>query len=500
MSNVIMMLNLINDAVFVSLVNTTLQMTLLISLIALVIWMFRIKSATTRYSLWLFALFAAIALPLITPFIPQIDFAHSQRTMRDRPDGLTRLRMEHSDVCELSEGGHPLPSAGAAKTAVNREMDVSLINPVSVAYFIWCAGAFFMLCMTLSAYRKLRKLRVSSPDVKNSAALEILSRQKQTLGVRRPVALKVSSEIYTPVSVGVLSPAIILPDGVIPVSANDNHPHPSLPPSRGKGYGISPASSLPASSPPLKKAFAESPPLEKGVGGISELEMILTHELAHIKRSDYLTNFLQNMLRAIFFFHPLFHLMNRNLAREREHICDDWVIHVTKQRSGYAECIVSLLEKALYRPANVPVSIAMAERKRDIPGRVDMIVDRKRKIVTKASRRALVAMLIIGCLSLPVIGGIGLVRFAGARPASDEGRIVFGRYENETRTNSIWTMDADGKNEKQLASGGYPAWSPDRKQIVFSRWAALGENDPNSGIFIIERGWIKCEAAHQQSG
>jgi hypothetical protein len=69
MSNI---LNLINDAIFVSLVNTTLQITILIPLIALIIWMFRIKSATTRYSLWLFALFAMLALPLLTPFIPQV--------------------------------------------------------------------------------------------------------------------------------------------------------------------------------------------------------------------------------------------------------------------------------------------------------------------------------------------------------------------------------------------------------------------------------------------
>ena len=92
-------LNLINDVIFVSLVNTTLQMTLLISLIALIIWVFRIKSAATRYILWLFVVFALIVLPLLTPFIPQMDFAgsHSQGTVGDRPDDLTRKKCGHAD-------------------------------------------------------------------------------------------------------------------------------------------------------------------------------------------------------------------------------------------------------------------------------------------------------------------------------------------------------------------------------------------------------------------
>jgi beta-lactamase regulating signal transducer with metallopeptidase domain len=217
MGNVMTILNLINDAIFVSLVNTTLQMTLLIPLIVLVIFLFRIKSATTRYSLWLFVIFGIIALPLITPFISQIDFAkfYNQRATGEGPDDLMRLRMGRGGVGDLSDGGDSVLSKGATKATVKKETDVSLINPVSVAYFLWCAGALFMLCITLDAYRRLRKLRISSPDVKDSVALEMLEQLKRKIGVARPVALKTSSEIYTPVSLGIFSHTIILPDGVI---------------------------------------------------------------------------------------------------------------------------------------------------------------------------------------------------------------------------------------------------------------------------------------------
>ncbi|MFC1713917.1 M56 family metallopeptidase [Candidatus Poribacteria bacterium] len=443
-------LNLVNDAIFVSLVNTTLQITLLIPVIALIIWMFRIKSATTRYSLWLFVLFAMLLLPLLNPFVSHMDFARfrHQGATGGGLDDMMRLRMGASDVGELSEADAPGLSTSAAKADANSEADVSLVNPVSVAYFIWCAGALSMFCITIGVYRKLGKLKIDSSDVESQAALEVLSRLKNKLGIRRTVALKTSPEVYIPMSMGIFSPVIIVPDSAIDDGASD------------------------------------------------ELEMILTHELAHIKRCDYLTRFLQNMLKVVFFFHPLFHLMKRKLAKEREHICDDWVIDITNRRSKYAECLVNLLEMAVHKPISVPVTLAMAERKRDIPGRIDMIVDRRRRTATRVSRRALFAVLIIGCVSLPVIGGLELLELAGAKPASHgqgtalaraqaprQAQIVFQSYRDGN--NEIYVMDADGKNQRRLTNSPGddwgPAWSPDSQKIVF-----YSKRDGNWDIYVMD--------------
>jgi Tol biopolymer transport system component/beta-lactamase regulating signal transducer with metallopeptidase domain len=441
MSDIIAALSWINDAIFVSLVNTILQMTILISVVALFIWMFRIRTPTMRYSLWLFVLFAMIALPLITPFVSQIDFARFRRqgVTGDGLDG--RLMMESTYEGEPSEFGVSLPPKSAPKATVSGEMDVSLINPVSVAYFIWLEAMLLILCITAVAYIRLKKLRTCSPDVKDSAVLEMLSKLKRRIGVKKSVALKASSGIYTPMSLGILSTVIIVPDSIMDDDSKD------------------------------------------------ELEMILAHELAHIRRYDYLVNMLQNAMRAIFFFHPLFHLMNRSLMKEREHICDDWVIDITKQRNQYAQCMVSLLERVVYRPVSDPVVIAMAERRRDIPGRIHMIIDRKRKIATRASGKALFAVILIGCLSLPIIGGLGLLEIAGIKTAlawaqvPEKAQIAFSAWRNESW--ELYVMDADGGNQRELTGspvGGVGAnWSP-----ASQRFAFLSGRDGNGEIYVMD--------------
>src|SRR6202142_1635373 len=77
----------------------------------------------------------------------------------------------------------------------------------------------------------------------------------------------------------------------------------------------------------------------------ADLNVILLHEFAHLRRADDWTNLIQKIVRAIFFFHPAVWWIESRLSVEREMACDDAVLAETSNPHGYASCLVSLLEK-----------------------------------------------------------------------------------------------------------------------------------------------------------
>ncbi len=83
-----------------------------------------------------------------------------------------------------------------------------------------------------------------------------------------------------------------------------------------------------------------------------QLEAVLLHELAHIKRADYLINLLLNVIETILFFNPFTRLISQNINKEREHCCDDWVLQFEYNAPMYAE--------ALLRIASMQASPAIA--------------------------------------------------------------------------------------------------------------------------------------------
>jgi beta-lactamase regulating signal transducer with metallopeptidase domain len=78
----------------------------------------------------------------------------------------------------------------------------------------------------------------------------------------------------------------------------------------------------------------------------AELNQILLHELAHLRRWDDWTNLIQQIVKAIFFFHPAVWWMEKRIALEREMACDDAVIAVTASPRAYAECLTHLAERS----------------------------------------------------------------------------------------------------------------------------------------------------------
>ena len=88
-----------------------------------------------------------------------------------------------------------------------------------------------------------------------------------------------------------------------------------------------------------------------------QLESILAHELAHIRRHDYLINLLQNVVETLLFYHPAVWWVSRRIRAEREHCCDDLAVKTCGDAAAYARALATLEE---LRPAPAPFALAAA--------------------------------------------------------------------------------------------------------------------------------------------
>jgi GWxTD domain-containing protein len=80
---------------------------------------------------------------------------------------------------------------------------------------------------------------------------------------------------------------------------------------------------------------------------VDQIEAILLHELAHIRRHDYLINAIQRLVESLFFYHPAVWWMSRIARRERENCCDDAVVSVTGNAREYAVVLAALEQNRL---------------------------------------------------------------------------------------------------------------------------------------------------------
>lgn len=83
------------------------------------------------------------------------------------------------------------------------------------------------------------------------------------------------------------------------------------------------------------------------------LEALLAHELAHVRRGDFLANLVQTLAEALLFYHPAVWWLSRRIRQEREHCCDDAAVQACGDPILYASALVGL-EELRTRPNLIP--------------------------------------------------------------------------------------------------------------------------------------------------
>lgn len=187
----------------------------------------------------------------------------------------------------------------------------------------WLAGVVLLSARLLLGWHFLRRLRRSADFAAAAALRPTLQALASHLGITRQVGLAVSAGIRSPVVIGWLRPLVLLPPAIV--------------------------AGLPT----------------------RQLEMVLAHELAHVRRLDHLVNLCQTVIETVLYYHPVVRWVSRRIRFERENACDDLAVAATDDRLAYVEMLASL-EKLRFRGPR----LALAVHDGQILSRIRRLVER----------------------------------------------------------------------------------------------------------------------------
>jgi len=178
----------------------------------------------------------------------------------------------------------------------------------------------------------------------------------------------------------------------------------------------------------------------------SEVEMILLHELAHVRRYDVLVNMIQAAMETLFFFNPAIWWLSRQIRIEREDCCDDTAILRTGNRLRYARALTNLEELRMFQ-TNFGSALTGTPLRR----RVERIVGATRPRLY-SSALSLSGLLVIASLIVVVFGSLG---------SSNESAVLAGEKIKATQTfnpgpddlRGEWETEMDGDQLKILVYG-----------------------------------------------
>lgn len=132
-----------------------------------------------------------------------------------------------------------------------------------------------------------------------------------------------------------------------------------------------------------------------------QLEAILLHELAHIKRRDLWFNLPQTLCQIIYFFHPLVWLTNWQLGNLRERACDDFVISKSNKHAlDYSKVLLNQIDQSLSLRRIPPLVNYFHQNKWSIKKRFEYLINRKEEIMLRLKKNEIVILSVICCTAM----------------------------------------------------------------------------------------------------
>ena len=230
---------------------------------AVVLHLLRHRSSTLRYQVGVVALLVQLLVSAAT-FLWYYEPAMTAVQATTYPASLNVLPVRWQSVT------HALPW--------HQQVQHFLQIHLSQFVLVYLIGVGLFGLRLAGGWLYLQRLSQTATQPATLACTELTNTLQSAMAIRSVVRVRESARIAVPMVVGVLKPVLLLPIGL--------------------------AANL----------------------SIRDVEAVVAHELAHIKRHDYAVNLLQSLMEVLYFFHPALWWLSARVREEREHCCDDLAV------------------------------------------------------------------------------------------------------------------------------------------------------------------------------
>ena len=286
----------ITEALGWTMIHSLWQLTLLAILHRGLLVLPSLQKAQMRYIAGMALLGLALLLPALT-FFQVYEPPLVQELAQHTADLAIPLEISEEASAELLLSTSPSNEAMSTSASFQKRIQGLLtglepfISPLALG---WILGILFMGIRFGGSWFYLRSLRREGLIPVEPEWERTFQQWVAKMGIRRPVRVYYSQKVFEPITLGHLKPLVLIPLGLL--SQQDPQ----------------------------------------------QIEALILHELAHIRRHDFAFNILQSWVEILFFYHPAIWWISRDVRESREHCCDDTAIAVSQNPLAYAQALTQL--------------------------------------------------------------------------------------------------------------------------------------------------------------
>ena len=290
------------------------------------VWMMRAPrfGASARYAIGVASLAAMFAAPIATTAWLSANPAAGWTAMTPAltSSGRALARPTASASTSQLRGARGIEPRDSVQSAFTHRAAAArpVLLPVVPVLVVWLAGVALLTARLAGNWLAVRRLIRHSVRPVDVEIHRLARRMAGRLALDRVVRISESTRVAVPLMVGWLKPVVLLPASAM--------------------AGLAP----------------------------TQIEALIAHELAHVRRHDYLVNLLQSAVETLLFYHPAVWWVSKRVRAEREHCCDDVAVSIC-DRLVYARALSDLAEMAAPQLAMAASNGSLVERVRRILGR-----------------------------------------------------------------------------------------------------------------------------------